>query len=119
MTKHNSVSRHLATAGALALFFSTATAAADCGYPRDTSIIPNGASATEEEMLEAKKSVTGYVASLQAYIDCLAVEIDNADEESTPEQVEMQIKRHNAAVDQMESVANRYNDQLRLFKSRD
>lgn len=92
--------------------------AADCSYPPDSYIIPNGASDSKEDMLEAKRSVQDYVAKMQEYIDCLAADIDAADEEVSPQRVEMQVKRHDAAIDQMESVAARFNEQLRLYRER-
>ena len=51
-------------------------------------------------------------------VGCQAVDIDATDEEVSPRRVEMQVKRHDAAIDQMESVAARFNEQLRLYRER-
>jgi hypothetical protein len=109
----------LAAAGA-------APALADCPYPPAPSKIPDGATATLQEMLDGQKAVKDYDKAITEYVACIDKEVaDNlakAGDKVTPEQkadmqkVEMQ--KHNAAIDQEQSVADRFNEQVKVFKAR-
>ena len=114
-----------------ALFAITALAAlagpvyADCTYPPPPAKLPDGNSATMEEMLEGKKAVTQYNKDINAYVACIKLEhetaVTNAGDKITPEQkAEMEKKevlKNNAAVDQLQSVADRFNEQVRAYKA--
>mgnify|MGYP006181322317 CR=1 FL=1 len=56
----------------IALALSAQSALA-CDYPERVSV-PNGASATKEEMLEAQNAVKSYVSEMEAYLDCILEE---------------------------------------------
>lgn len=108
----------------IALAFS-AQAALACDYPERVQV-PNGASATKEEMLAAQNSVKTYVADMEAYLDCILEEEKAARaaiEDLTPEveqqREDMLTKKYNAAVDEMETVAARFNDEVQAYKSQD
>jgi hypothetical protein len=107
-----------------ALAFSLQTAVA-CDYPQRIQV-PNGASATKEEMLSAQKTVKTYVADMEAYLDCILEEEKAARaaiEDLTPEveqqREDMLTNKYNAAVDEMETVAARFNTEVQAYKSRD
>lgn len=114
----------LALAGFLA---ASAANAAECVYPRAPSAMPNGSTATQEEMVAGMKEVKAYNQSVNAYLTCLETEmnarIEAAGPDAPAEQVEqiraIQTKRHNAAVEELESHAARFNEQVRAFKTRD
>ena len=113
-----------------ALFAITAVAAlvgpvyADCSYPPPPAKLPDGNTATMEEMLEAKKAVTQYNKDINAYVACIKLEhetaVTNAGDKITPEQKaemeKMAVQKNNAAVDQLQSVADRFNEQVRIYK---
>jgi hypothetical protein len=113
------------------LFAITAVAAlagpvyADCSYPPPPAKLPDGNTATMEEMLEAKKAVTQYNKDINAYVACIKLEhetaVTNAGDKITPEQKaemeKMEVQKNNAAVDQLQSVADRFNEQVRLYKT--
>ena len=98
---------------------------ADCSYPPPPAKLPDGATATMEEMLEAKKAVTQYNKDINAYVACIKLEhetaVTNAGDKITPEQKaemeKMEVQKNNAAVDQLQSVADRFNEQVRLYKT--
>lgn len=99
---------------------------ADCLYPPPPSKLPDGNTATMQEMLDAKKAVTQYNHDINAYVSCIKLEhetaITSAGDKITPEQKaemdKMEVQKNNAAVDQLQSVADRFNEQVRIFKAK-
>jgi hypothetical protein len=111
---------------ALALMMASA-ANAECVYPKEPSNTPDGATATQDQMVEGMKAVKEYNAQVTAYLACLEQEmnarIEAAGPDAPAEQVEqikaIHTKRHNAAVEALEQHAARFNEQVKTFKSRD
>jgi hypothetical protein len=115
-----------------ALFAITALAAlagpvyADCTYPPPPAKLPDGNSATMEEMLEGKKAVTQYNKDINAYVACIKLEhetaVTTAGDKLTPQQKadmeKMEVQKNNAAVDQLQTIADRFNEQVRLYKAK-
>jgi hypothetical protein len=115
-----------------ALFAITALAAlagpvyADCTYPPPPAKLPDGNNATMEEMLEGKKAVTQYNKDINAYVSCIKLEhetaVTTAGDKLTPQQKadmeKMEVQKNNAAVDQLQSIADRFNEQVRLYKAK-
>jgi hypothetical protein len=99
----------------LAALFSMQVQAA-CTYPEDIAA-PDGANSSEAEMLAGQKLVKQYMADMEAYLDCIDAEAGAREEKQTPEQMALDTKRYNAAVDAMEAVAAKFNDQVRAFKA--
>lgn len=102
---------------------------ADCSYPPPPTKIPDGNTATKEEMLEAKNAVTQYNKDINAYVSCIKLEHDAAvtkvGDKPTPEQKadmarmeQVEVQKNNAAVDQLQSIADRFNEQVRIFKAK-
>ncbi len=85
-------------AGALILALAASLCAAkECRVP-DPPSIPDGATAADGEMLRARAAVAAFVAGSDAYLRCLAEQIDSA-EPNAP-------------------VAARFNAQLAIWKER-
>lgn len=107
-------------AGIAALAFGTAQA--DCAYPKAPSVIPNGATASESEMSDAAAAFKQYNADVTAYLSCLEQETTSKSTGVSAGQVmqikSMQSKKHNAAVDELESNVSKFNEQVRAFKNR-
>ena len=101
------------------LFFLLAThlAFAECDRPT-TPQLPDGGSSDLETMVEGQKAVKAYVAETEAYLDCLTDEGAAAAEEETPEQQHARIELHNQAVDDMESLAAAFNEEIRAYKAK-
>jgi hypothetical protein len=119
-----------------ALFAITALATlagpvyADCSYPPPPTKIPDGNTATKQEMLAAHEVVTQYNKDINSYIACIKLEHEAAvtkvsGSKPTPEQKadmdrmeQVEIQKNNAAVDQAQNVAAHFNEQLRIYNAR-
>ena len=101
----------------LILAFSLTPVAQACDYPPDLKL-PDGKSATQEEITTASTTVKKYLADMEAYTACLDAEFAAVPvEQQTPEAKAMHVKKYNAAVDAMEAEAAAFNEQLRAFKA--
>jgi hypothetical protein len=112
------------------LFIVAALAAgsahAACSYPKAPAQLPDGASATLEQMVAAQKAVKAYNDEIKAYTDCLklehdatvAKEGDKLTKEQKEEMEKMQVQKNNAAVDEAEQVTARFNEQVKAFKTK-
>ena len=90
---------------------------AACNYPADVQI-PDGKTATQEEITAASAVVKKYLADLEAYTACLDAEAAALPvEQQTEEAKALHVKRYNAAVDAMDATAASFNAQLRAFKA--
>jgi hypothetical protein len=77
-------------------------------------------------MLDGMKAVKAYNAEVSAYLSCLDMEmqarIDAAGTEAPADQIAqikaIQAKRHNAAVEELEAHAARFNEQVKAFKAK-
>lgn len=92
-------------------------AMAACEYPGEITL-PSGASATEAEMKAANQSVKQYMAAVESYLACLDEEEKAIGDTVTEEQKKVHTQRHNAAVDALNAVAGRYNEQLQIYKKK-
>ena len=88
---------------------------ADCDLPMDIEI-PDGSTASTENMLAGQTRVKEYMATMEEYLDCLDHEEKAIPEKQTPEAKELHLQLHNTAVDQMEAVAAQFNEQIRAYK---
>jgi len=112
------------TFAVLALLAAGAAQAA-CIYPRAPERVPDGRTATYDEMAAAQKAVQLFNEDITAYNACLDLEISSLaqsgafDENQLNERRAIQAKKNNAAVDAVQAVADQFNEQLRIFKARD
>jgi len=101
---------------------------ADCHslLPQDAPKIPDGATATLEQMVAGQKEVNAYQKAINDYTACIDKEVEDniakAGDKLKPadkEQMQrMEAQKHNAAVDQLQSVADRFNEQVKVYKAR-
>ncbi len=111
--------RLLTTPILLGLLVVARGAAAGCLFPGPADItMPDGASATEEQMIDTQRLVKAYVAEMEAYLACLDQEASalKASGEMTDEQLTINDKRYNSAVELMQGVAERFNVQVRIYR---
>ena len=94
---------------------SASEAIGDCKAPAAPEI-PDGASASTEQMLAGQKSVKAFVVDGQAYIKCVDAIADDKDRATTDRNAA--IGEHNRMVGELERSAADFNDQLRAFKAR-
>ena len=110
---------------ALIALAACGAAQATCIYPRSPDKLPDGATATYDEMVAGQKAVQQFNEDINAYNSCLDLEMTTFeksgeyDENRLTELRAMQAKKNNAAVDEVQAVADRFNEQLRIFKARD
>lgn len=123
------VRRHLlGIAGAAALAAgASAPAAGDCEQP-EMPTMPDGATATLEQMLEGQKSVKAFQSANMDYMQCLeaafeaaaaaAQDAEAGDAKKAAEQEHSAaIDRYNAAVSAEEEVAGAFNVELREYRA--
>ena len=85
---------------ATAALMMSGSAFAACVRPADPEI-PAGDSASGADMLKAKKAVETYIAEIEAYLKC---GVDSRTEK--------------LALEDMEKVADRFNEELRTYKAK-
>lgn len=96
-----------------------------CDYPKRVDV-PDGASATKDEMIAGQRGVKSYVSDMESYLSCIEAEEaqamlalgDDVDEEAKLQRKEMFNKKYNAAVEEMNLVAEEFNVQVRAYKAR-
>jgi hypothetical protein len=124
-------------AAAATAALAAGTAYADCSYPAPPDHIPDGNTATMQEMVTAQKEVKDYNNAINAYIACIQLERNDAidklsakagDKPSADQKKQLdamqkdlervEIQKHNAAIDQLQSIADRFNEQVKVYKSK-
>lgn len=105
-------------------FLLAAQSGLACDYPEKVPI-PNGKSASKEEMVEGQKGVKTYVAEMEEYLECILeeekaarAEMDELTAEDEQQREDMLTKKYNAAVDEMEQVAAAFNAEVQAYKAR-
>ncbi len=114
----------LATLVGLSLAGNAALAA--CSYPKANIKVPDGRSATLDEMKAAQTEVKAFDKAIADYSACVETEtntaIDTAPEPLTEEKKnEMKGKmaqKINAAVKEAEELAGRFNEQVKAYKEK-
>ena len=116
-----------------ALFALAATAAltagpvyADCSYPAAPDKLPDGATATLEQMVAGQKAVKAYDKAINDYVACIDKGLEDAiakagDQLKPQQKADMQkveAQKHNAAIDQLQSIADRFNEQVKVFMAK-
>lgn len=104
-----------------ALLLSPAYAA--CVLPAQPANIPDGATATSDDMLAAQQVVLTYNNAATAYLDCITKEYQAAlaaagDQITTVQRDKLdgaEAQEHSIAVSQIDSVVNNFNEQMRIF----
>ena len=90
------------------------TAYADeCSLPPAPSKIPDGKTASEQEMQTAYDTMKQYAADIDTYAHCL--EFALRQHEITPAQEK---DKRNSAIDTAQKVTAKFNDQLKVFKAK-
>ena len=96
-----------------------------CDYPQRPEI-PEGATASKEEMVAASKAVRAYQGDMVSYRECIdaestatvaELEIGEADEETINNNKMAAAKKYNASVDEEELIVARFNEAVRAYKA--
>jgi dynactin complex subunit len=116
----------------LMLVFALGSAAhsqATCTYPKSPETPPDGATATKEQMIEGKHAFDAYNKEMNAYLDCLKLEMDSAvpkdtskmsadDKKKALDNQKVLTQKNNAAVDELQANVGRFNEQLKIYKAK-
>jgi hypothetical protein len=96
---------------------SDAVPADHCKHPPKPPRIPQGATATDEEMKAGHDALQTYVKILEAYQACLENEAKNAPPDTKPEVKQKWLAEADDAIDAAHEIADIYSIQLRAFKA--
>jgi hypothetical protein len=105
--------KRILAALAVACAASTVAYADDCVLPPAPSKIPDGSTASEQEMVSAMQTLKQYNGDVDTYLKCLDFEAKQNRLTKTEEE-----RRHNDAVDAMTKIAAKFNEQVRTFKAK-
>jgi len=100
-----------------------ASAMADCTYPKPPDNMPNGATASKDEMVAAMAAYKQYNSDVDAYTTCLDQETADKVKEAAGAGAIMQIKaiqskKRSSAIDERQAKIEEFNKQIRTFKAK-
>jgi len=106
-----------------AAIIAISPAALGCDYPKRVNI-PNGGTASKEEMLAGQRAIKDYMAAMEMYLGCIEQQ-EEATVTTMPDLTEEEraarssnlTKKHNAAIEEMELTAARFNEAVRAYKA--
>jgi hypothetical protein len=117
------MNKFIKTALSVVILF-VAQGAFACDYPQRIDI-PNGATGTKEDMIAGQKNVKSYMASMEEYLRCIEAEeaqavlgMGEVDEDVKRQREDLFNKKYNAAVEEMNLIAEEFNVQVRAYKDR-
>jgi hypothetical protein len=106
------------------MFLLSAQVGFACDYPSRVPI-PNGGTASQEEMIEGQRGVKQYVADMEAYLECIVEQekearaaIEDLKPEDEQQREDKLTMKYNAAVEEMEEVAAKFNVEVQTYKAR-
>src|SRR4051812_6535480 len=109
--------KHIKLAAALGFAAFSSQAHAECTYPKAPASIPDGAKASEPEMVAAMNAFKAYNDEVTAFGKCLDDEASAGGAQSMALKT-MKAKKIAAAQDELQSKAKAFNEQVRAFKAR-
>ena len=105
------------------LIFSTSLAIA-CDYPNRPTI-PDGATASKDELLAAKDAIQQYMADVDSYLQCIEseekaaiAELDNPSPEVLQRRDDMLNKKFDAANEEKALLGEQFNQQIRVYNEK-
>ena len=105
-----------------------ALADTNCTYPAAPAPVPDGATAAKEAMIAAKNDTGRYNTEMNVYLDCLKAAQDKLtagdtaklkpdEKKKIDDQVKILVEKNNAAVDELQAVVAKFNEQLKAYKA--
>jgi hypothetical protein len=119
MSEHMNITSKIAVGCFILLAYPSAFA---CDYPARPSI-PNGSSASRDELMLAKEDINAYLAGVDAYLICIEAEFNSAKDSlaDEPEELsrrdDMLGKKFDAANEEKELVGEEFNLQVRAYNA--
>lgn len=106
-----------------AILILTSVTAFSCDYPA-RPFIPDGATASKEELLAAKDGVQTYLQSVDEYLQCIELEeeaasatLDDLTSEQQEELNQSLNRKFDAANEEKEMVGDQFNQQVRAYNA--
>lgn len=106
-----------------AIFFLTSSLAIACAYP-DRPHIPEGGTASKEDMLAAKSDVQTFLAAVDEYLRCVEAEekaaidsLEDPDQEALRERDLALNRKFDAANEEKALVGEQFNQQVRAYNA--
>ncbi len=111
---------HLALplAAAFFVFGALPALAADCVQPGQAPVIPDGATATVDQMKDAHTAIQSYVVQLESYQDCLEARIKLSMKTAKPEELQKMRDAGNAAITQATAMSDAFKAQVKAYNAR-
>lgn len=107
------------------VFICAAPLALACNYPAPPKTLPDGNSSSKDEMLAGVKVISEYQENMSTYLDCIEADevvatqaLNDDDAEGKKQRKVMFEKKYNAAVDEQTRTVERFNAEIRAYKSR-
>jgi hypothetical protein len=97
---------------------------AACSYPKAPSQIPDGKTASKDEMIAAQSQVKQFLADMDVYLKCVdeenppapaGTQLTEAQKKAQDAQERVRVQKHNAAVADEEAIADRFNTQRKAY----
>lgn len=95
---------------------ATPAANAACEMPSLVASIPEGATATEVELLAAQAQVRAYIEAMDSYIACQNEEMATNGDDATSSYLYQMSERIEFARTEVDQVATEFNDQVEAFR---
>jgi hypothetical protein len=111
------VLRGAAVAGTVFVLLA-AGASAKCADPPRAPQMPQGATASDEDMKHGREALQTFVNALQDYQKCMEQQIKDAPPDTKPEVKQRWQANADTAIDAAHEIADVYSIQLRAFKAR-
>ena len=109
---------------AASVIFAFPALALACDYP-ERPTLPDGGTASKEEMIAAQAAVKAFLASVDEYLECIEKEeqdaiaaMDNPDEETIKRRDELLAKRFDAANEEKFLFGEKWNQQVRAYNAK-
>ena len=106
------------------LFLLSSSIAFACDYPERPSI-PDGSTASKDELIGAKDSVQDFMAKVDEYLNCIegeetaaVEEMDNPSEEILQRRDEMLNKKFDAANEEKALLGEKFNQEIRAYNQK-
>ncbi len=109
---------HILSAAALIALTASPVFAAECAQPGPAPVIPDGSTATVDQLKAAHQAVQSYVNTLQSVQDCNEAKIKMAPKGTKADDLQKLRDAGNAAIDQAKAISDAYSAQVKVFKAR-
>lgn len=116
--------KNLIIALAAIVLFAAPTLGFACEYP-ERPTLPDGGTASKEDMIAAQTAVKAFLAAVDEYLLCIEQEekdavaaMDNPDEETVKRREDLLSKRFDAANEEKFLFGEKWNQQVRAYNAR-